>query len=220
VTLEDLHEWQLGRRELPPKPVVITFDDGDESVYDYAYPVLRRLGLRATLFVVTGRVGMEWADIHCLDWSRLREMQGSGVFDIESHTHDLHYKVHDGGDVLPVFIAGSERSGIIEGERWEDALFRDLVQSRDLIQRHVGRSPEFLAWPFGAGNPEVDRIAMEAGFVRTSALRARSNTRITAGHKLLSSDTDRYEIARYTITARTSLRSFRRMLDGTYRPET
>jgi peptidoglycan/xylan/chitin deacetylase (PgdA/CDA1 family) len=220
VTLEDLHEWQLGRRTLPPKPVVITFDDGDESVYDFAFPVLRRLGLRATIFVVTGRVGMRWNDVRCLDWARLRELQRSGVFDIQSHTHDLHYKVAVGRDVLPVCVAVSERSGEIDdGGRWEDALFDDLSRSRAAIQRQIGRTPEFLAWPYGFGNPAVDQIAMEAGFLRTCALRARTNAPIDFGDKLLLSDTDRYEIPRYTITARTSLRAFRRMLEGTFQPE-
>jgi peptidoglycan/xylan/chitin deacetylase (PgdA/CDA1 family) len=221
VTLEDLHEWQLGRRTLPPKPVVITFDDADESVYDYAYPVLERLGLRATVFVVTARVGTRWNDVRCLDWSRLREMQSSGVFDIQSHTHDLHYKVEVGDDVLPVCVAASEQPVAAEsGERWEDALYRDLYESRTAIQRQIGRTPEFLAWPYGFGNPAVDQVAMEAGFVRTCALRARPSTALGPHGKLLLSDTERFEIPRYTVTARTSLRAFRHMLEGTYRPET
>jgi len=221
VTLEDLHEWQLGRRILPPRPVVITFDDADESVYEYAYPVLKRLGLRASLFVVTGRVGTRWNDVRCLDWARLREMQRSGVFDIQSHTHDLHYKVDAAGDVMPVFVAASERPGAVRdfGER-ENVVFADLVRSRDAIQRHIGRSPEFLAWPYGFGNPAVDQIAMEAGYVRTCALRAGTVRALRTGEKLLLADTERYEIPRYTITARTSLRAFRKMLEGTYRPET
>src|SRR5882672_873269 len=38
VTLDDLHEWQMGRHELPAKSIVLTFDDGEESQYLYAYP--------------------------------------------------------------------------------------------------------------------------------------------------------------------------------------
>src|SRR6187399_2270376 len=39
VTLDDVHEWQMGRRELPAQSVVITVDDGEESAYKYIYPV-------------------------------------------------------------------------------------------------------------------------------------------------------------------------------------
>jgi hypothetical protein len=108
VTLDDVHEWQMGRRELPAKSVVITFDDGEESQYHYAYPVLRKYGLHAALFVVTSRVGTTWNGMRCINWSHLREMQRSGVFDIESHTHDMHYKVGANSDLKPVYLAASE----------------------------------------------------------------------------------------------------------------
>ena len=219
VSLDDLHEWQMGRRELPARSVVITFDDADESVYDFAYPLLKKHGLRATVFVITGRVGESWNGIRCLDWARLREMQRSGVFDIESHTHDSHYKVGERDHSQPVFIAASENPaarGV--GARWDDALFDDLNASRVAIERQIGRTPRFLAWPYGFGNPAVDQIAFDAGFTRTCALRARPNQRLT-GRRLVLADTERFEIPRYTVTARTSLRTYREMLQGTYRPE-
>ena len=220
VSLSDVHEWQMGRRDLPAKSIVLTFDDGDESVYELVYPVLKRYGLRATLFVVTSRVGTHWNGIQCLDWDRLRAMQRSGVFDIESHTHDLHYKVESCGNPLPVFVAASECSAPLPGDtRWENALFDDLTRSRLEIERHIGRSPEFLAWPYGFGNPAVDRIANEAGYLRTCALRARPSLPLAFGTSLILSDTERFEMPRYTITARTSLRAFRQMLEGDYHPD-
>jgi peptidoglycan/xylan/chitin deacetylase (PgdA/CDA1 family) len=217
VTLSDLHEWQMGRRELPAHPVVITFDDGDESVYDLAFPILARLGFRATLFVVTSRVGTRWNEVECLDWVRLRELQESGVFQIESHTHDMHYKVDADGSAQPVFVAASEGGFEIEGAAsGEDAVRDDLLRSHEAIERHIGRAPTFLAWPYGAATPELDRIAREAGFLRTCTLRARPNTRFA--RRDTAPSLREIEIPRYTITARTSLRVFRSMLDGTYRP--
>jgi peptidoglycan/xylan/chitin deacetylase (PgdA/CDA1 family) len=214
VTLDDVHEWQHGRRELPPKPVVITFDDGDVSVRDEALPVLERFGFKATLFLVTARVGTRWGEVECLDWSALRAMRQSGVFEIESHTDDLHYKVTHQGDVLPVFIAASERAYRIDGrDAWHDVVLDDLVRSRLAIQLNLGRAPSYLAWPYGFGNPALDRLAARAGFRRTCALRA--------GSFVAPSDDDgpmQFEIPRYAVTARTSLRDFRAMLEGTYRP--
>jgi peptidoglycan/xylan/chitin deacetylase (PgdA/CDA1 family) len=218
VSLDELHEWQMGRRLLPPKSVVITFDDADESVYEYAYPVLEKHGLRATMFVITSRVGTTWNGVRCLDWARLREIQRSGVFGIESHTHDYHYKVGSREDSRPVFVAASEGGpGGRSGTSWEEALFNDLARSRVLIEQQIGRTSRFLAWPYGFGNPAVNRVAMDAGFTRTCGLRARPNRRLDGGG-LLITDTERFEIPRYTITARTSLRTFREMLDGTYLP--
>lgn len=216
VTLDELHEWQTGRRELPGKPIVITFDDGDGSVYDLALPILARYEFRATLFVVTARVGTKWNGIDCLDWARLRELEESGVFRIESHTDDLHYKVEAGGRTEPVFVAASEHGAELEGSRdWERRVREDLERSRAAIERNTGRSPSFLAWPYGAANANLNRIAVEAGFVRTCSLRAKRNLRVFA---TASDAAPPVEISRYTITARTSLREFKSILDGTYRP--
>jgi peptidoglycan/xylan/chitin deacetylase (PgdA/CDA1 family) len=219
VTLDDLHEWQMGRRELSAKSVVLTFDDGEESAYRYVYPVLKKYGLRATLFVVTSKVGAMWDGMQCIDWPRLREMQRSGVFNIESHTNDLHYKVGARNDLKPVYLAASQDpSAIAVGAHWDTAIFDDLVQSRVQIERQIGRTPHFLAWPYGFGSPAVDQVAMEAGFTRTCSMRARPNRLLPAGQHLALSNTERFEIPRYTMTARTSLRTFREMLEGTYAP--
>lgn len=218
VTLDDLHDWQMGRLELPAKSIVLTFDDGEESAYKYVYPLLEKYGLRATLFVVTSRVGTTWNGIQCIDWPRLREMQRSGVFNVESHTHDLHYKVGARNDLKPVYLAAADDpTSRAVGAHWDSILFDDLAKSRVMIERQIGRTPHFLAWPYGFGNPAVDEIAVEAGFTRTCALRARPNRPIGAG-RLALSDTEHFEIPRYTVTARTSLRTFREMLAGTYAP--
>jgi peptidoglycan/xylan/chitin deacetylase (PgdA/CDA1 family) len=218
VTLDDLHDWQMGRRELPAKSIVLTFDDGEESAYKYAFPVLKKYGLHAALFVVTSRAGTVWNGMQCIDWPRLREMQQSGLVDIESHTHDLHYKVGPGNDPVPVYLAASrDPASRAAGTNWDTVLFDDLSKSRDTIEREIGRTPHFLAWPYGFGNPAVDGIAIEAGFTRTCALRARPNRPLATG-RLALSDTEHFEIPRYTVTARTSLHTFRQMLEGTYAP--
>jgi hypothetical protein len=119
--------------------------------------------------------------------------------------------------VRPVFVAASEHGFAIEGATdWQDAVRDDLTQSYEAIERHIGRAPAFLAWPYGAASPELDDIAREVGFLRTCTLRARSNTRFARGQAEPS--LQEIEIPRYTITARTSLRVFRSMLEGTYRP--
>ncbi len=216
ITLDELHEWQEGRRDLPRNPIVITFDDGDESVYNLALPILARMGFRATLFVVTSRVGTKWDDVNCLDWARLRELQDSGVFRIESHTDDLHFKVNSKGDMRPVFVAASQYGYEIEGRPgWENAVRADLELSRASIERHIGRAPKFLAWPYGSATPELDHLATDAGFLRTCSLRARNNERAPGAG---AGGGVPIEISRFTITARTSLRAFRSMLEGTYRP--
>lgn len=70
-------------RALPPRSVVVTFDDGYESVYRHAFPVLRRLGLPATLFLYTDFVG---AGGDALSWAQAREMAATGLIDFQAHS--------------------------------------------------------------------------------------------------------------------------------------
>lgn len=81
--------WRTGR-PLPPRPVLITFDDGYEGVHRHALPVLAELALPATVFVTTGwlrglhEVG--GAPDRMLDWGQVRELAAAGV-EIGGHSH-------------------------------------------------------------------------------------------------------------------------------------
>lgn len=216
ITLDDLDAWQNGRRSLPPKPIAITFDDGDRSVYDYAWPILEKYGFKASYFVITKQVGREWEGLNFLSWDELRELYESGIFTIESHTHDLHYKVGDRHSSRPVFAAASDgQHSFDDYDRWEDKVLDDLERSRELIATHVGRAPRHLAWPFGGSNPTIDELALVAGFDRTYLLREGMNESFV-GSDL--SELERVPVRRYAISARTSLRAFKKMLEGEYRP--
>jgi peptidoglycan/xylan/chitin deacetylase (PgdA/CDA1 family) len=70
--------------KLPSRPIVITFDDGYESTYTNAFPVLRKYGFHATVFMVSGFVGRHGF----LTQQELITMQKTGLVDIESHTVD------------------------------------------------------------------------------------------------------------------------------------
>jgi Polysaccharide deacetylase len=103
----------LGRRQAPEKSVLITIDDGRATTWTVGYPILKRLGMRATAFLVTSAVHdsdqvsktideaepVERAGLVARDatpdrpfvtWGEVRAMRG--VIDIESHTH-LHARI-------------------------------------------------------------------------------------------------------------------------------
>src|SRR6185369_9796043 len=82
LALKDLPAFLQGERALPAKTVVLTFDDGYESVYRHAFPVLRKHGFTATVFVYTDFVGAGDA----LTWSQIQEMHASGLVDIQAHS--------------------------------------------------------------------------------------------------------------------------------------
>src|SRR5205085_6242065 len=82
VTLDDVIQAVLTGKALPQRPVVLTFDDGYEDFYTAAFPVLEQDGLKATSFIITGRVGMS----DYLTWDQMKAMQASGLVQFESHT--------------------------------------------------------------------------------------------------------------------------------------
>ncbi len=207
VTLQDVDAWQRGEKQLPSRPIVITFDDGERSVYDIAFPMLKEFGFTATLFVTTGQMERQWNGRDMLTWPQIREMAESGVFAVESHTENLHYKVDVAGDMVPVFLAAS-RGAVPLGVTWQEGLSADLATSITRIAA-IGATSKFLAWPYGAGSTLVDSVATHVGFQRMVAMNDLTNVRLTSGNPMSP-------INRYAVTARTSLRTFCEMLDGTH----
>lgn len=99
----DLLDYLEGKRPLPEKPIMITFDDGYRSNYIHAYPVLKELRMKATVYLITSRVVTDVNhypnEIPKFSWDEARKSQD--VFSFQSHTHDLTTK-----DRIPVNSGG------------------------------------------------------------------------------------------------------------------
>ena len=134
-----LDAWENGT-ELPDKPVIITFDDGYVDNYKNAYPILKKYGLKGTIFAVTDYLGTY---PNYFTWAQAKEMQDSGVMEIESHT--LSH--------MELTTAGSE-----------EELRHQLVDSKKALDWHLGKDVRFIAYPCGSYNEEIERIAHEAGY--------------------------------------------------------
>lgn len=114
--------------------VVITFDDGYRDVYEQAFPVLKELGVPATFFVITEKIGKEGF----VTWEELKEMQDAG-WEINSHTAN-HARLID----LP-----------------PDALKAELEKSQQSIKEHLGTESPCVAYPFGVHDARVRNITSE-----------------------------------------------------------
>jgi peptidoglycan/xylan/chitin deacetylase (PgdA/CDA1 family) len=125
---------------LPPKPVMITFDDGYRDVLRYAAPVLEELGMPATAFVITDRVSD--GDPSFLSWAELGQLEADGIA-IGSHT--VHH----------VPLTGLSDSAA----RWE------LVRSREALARHLGHPVQWFAYPMGRADSRTALLARRAGYV-------------------------------------------------------
>ena len=164
-----------GRDTLPNRAVVITFDDGWENQYHHAFPILRRFGLTATFFVFTAPIGK---DTKLMTWEQLRELQDAGMT-IGSHT-----RTHP---VLPDYHA---------------ALHNEVAMSREDIKEHLGRAPDFFAYPFG----EWD--AQSAAWARTAGYRAARTYRGGAWN----TSSDLYHLRAVPVTD--NMQAFERAVSG------
>ena len=203
IDLDELKAILDGQELGPPKPVVITFDDGDRSIEKYALPRLQRLGMRATIMVVTSKVGTTWQDVHTLDWDELARLQRSGVFKVEGHTHDMHYKVKGAnGKMVPVFLDELPYTG---NPRPQGEIFveMDLRNSSRALQRHLGHPARWLAWPYGWASSQLDSLAAKEGYKGSLSLAAGTNK---------PGRDSTWHLSRITITARTSLRAFVKLM--------
>lgn len=161
ISSEEFYLYKINKLKLPKKSVLITFDDGWRDNFVYAYPILKKYGLKATLFVVT-----EWIEKASIDeeyiyedkshseckkivlmnprkvvctWDELKQM--SDVFDIHSHTH-------------------THRDRYFSDISWQE----DLKLSKDSIQENLNFEDKFLCWPRGIYDNELIEVAFSENF--------------------------------------------------------
>jgi peptidoglycan/xylan/chitin deacetylase (PgdA/CDA1 family) len=158
--LADVVAARERNEQLPPRSVVVTFDDGFANVHEHALPVLADLNIPATVFVVTSFIGSaepfpfdpwgrkvvltEAASMwRPLDWPACKELEASGVVDIGSHTH-----THADFRGRP------------------EAFEEDVRVSLELLRAHLGPGRRAFAFPFGArafASGDLRRAAEHAG---------------------------------------------------------
>lgn len=180
ISTRDLFAFLHNGAPLPPKPILITFDDGYESNYTLAFPVLKRLGLKAVINIVVGAApgengavfdGSPLLVLRHLSWDQMREMVLSSLIEIQSHTYDSHrFVVTKGGKNGPALT--SARYGP-DGKRRESKreyarrVYQDLLRSKVVIGKRLGVKATALAYPFGEYNKITETAAKKAGFLMT-----------------------------------------------------
>jgi peptidoglycan/xylan/chitin deacetylase (PgdA/CDA1 family) len=160
VGLTDFIEWTQGRRQLPKRAVVLTFDDGYRAFREFAYPILKELGFTATLFVYTDYVG---AGRNALSWDDLKALSAEG-FDIQAHS-----KTH--GDL--------RRAAGETDAQYARRMELELSEPLKLFQRHLGRPIERLAYPYGRADDDVVAKTKEYGYVAAFTVRRQGSAAFT-----------------------------------------
>lgn len=196
VTVADLLEYVNHNKPLPPKPVMITFDDGYYNNFIYAYPLLKErnmhavlsvIGSQTALFTENGEENAYWSHMRI---NRLLETQD--VFEIQNHSWNLHEY--------------GERRGCLrrKGEdetTYESLLREDTNETQDLLLQAGLPLPQCYTYPFGACSDESETILKDMGFLCTLGCEERMNY-ITNDPACL------YELGRYNRAAGESTESY------------
>lgn len=194
VSVEDLLAAREGRKPLPEKAVLLTFDDGYRSFHSIVLPLLKAYNYPAVLALVGS-----WLDVsagstvqygdqpvareHFLDWEQLREIAASGLVEFASHSYDLHHGVpaNPQGNQQPVTTA---RIYDAASGRYEDAgayrerLRADFVANAELLKNRLGVSPRVMVWPYGEYNGVAVELAKAAGMPLSLSLGGAVNAHI------------------------------------------
>jgi peptidoglycan/xylan/chitin deacetylase (PgdA/CDA1 family) len=137
IRLSQLTAYLEGKGALPKRSVVITIDDGYESVYRYAFPALRKHGFPATLFVYTDFIGAGDA----LTWPQLQEVVSSGLIDIGAHSKSHRNLI--------------ERSAGETDSQYRQGLEAEAKVPRDILEKRLSVKVRTYAFPYGDANDLV-----------------------------------------------------------------
>lgn len=138
ITISELYDVVNNRKPVPPKPIVITFDDGYVDNYTDAYPILMKYGFKGTVFVITDIIGKGGY----INASQIQEMYDNGM-DFESHT-----VYHEELDLLPY-----------------DKQLNTLKRSKEYLETALNKKVMSVAYPFGKYNSNTIKAAKEAGYM-------------------------------------------------------
>ena len=179
VSLTDIEVARRGGRLLPPRAVLLTFDDGYASLYSRVFPLAL-----AYRFPVVAALAGSWLEgdmggqvrysdrtvprNRFISWTQAREMQSSGLVEFVSHGYDIHHTVRGNpqGSLMPAATTRiyADDTGY-EAEPAQRARLRaDLELSRQQMARELGQAPRAIAWPFGRYSMMAVDVARELGF--------------------------------------------------------
>lgn len=170
LSMAELYDYVMGTGTLPEKPVMITFDDGYRSNYELALPILEKYGMKAVMFPIGVSIGKsaykdtDHAIIPHAALSEIASMADSGVFEIGSHTYDMHqseaYEAEIGNKSPRIDVSRLE--GESEAE-YLKTLRSDFVRSFADIEKVYGshRYIEALAYPRGVWSNEAAALLRE-----------------------------------------------------------
>jgi len=138
ISFSDLENYLNDGVPLPSRPVILSFDDGWENQFAYAFPILQKYHLTATFFIFTNAMGHR----EYLSWSQVQTLLEAGMT-IGSHTRSHPYLAQ-----------------ITDQTKLED----EIAGSKQIIEAHTGTTTNEFAYPFSSYSTTTIALVKKAGY--------------------------------------------------------
>ena len=162
VFVSDLIDFCEGKKDLPQKPVVITFDDGHYNNYYYAKPIFEELKFKATINIVgtysefsTTSGDFDNPNYSHLTWGEIKALQQNEFFEIGNHTYNMH-------NLKPRYGIGKKTEE--DFETYKENLTKDVTKLENCFKDKCGFTTKIFAYPFGKYSEESYEILSGLGF--------------------------------------------------------
>ena len=198
VVMQDLIDYANGIKDLPEKPVVLTFDDGYYNNCAYALPLLKKYNAKAVMSVIgyytdlyTKTPDENPAYSH-VTWNNIKTMMESGCFEFQNHSYNLH-----------TTDKGREGTKKKKGEslaEYSATLTSDLGKLQDAFKSNTGYTPTTFTYPFGSVSEASYDIIKSMGFKATLSCASGTN-------HLSRNPEDLYMLKRFLRTPKKSAQS-------------
>lgn len=165
IVMQDLIDFVYNKKELPLKPIMLTFDDGYFSNYAYILPILEKHSCRAVISVV-GEFVDDSSNEKCdsnaaysyLNWEQIKDLVHSPYIEIQNHSYSMHK--------LEKRKGASKKKGE-SYEQYKKALSSDVGKMQILMEEKTGYKPTTFTYPYGFSSRESNEILTDMGFLAT-----------------------------------------------------
>lgn len=164
ISIAELIAFIEGEGDLPENPILITFDDGFESFYSYAFPLLKKYNAKAVVSIIGKHTDIfsnpeepHGINYSHLSWDEIKELSQSGLVEIGNHTYDLH------GEKSTARFGVKKKQSENE-EQYKNVLLEDIGGLNEKIIETTGSNPLVFAYPFGVMTDKSKEVLEELEF--------------------------------------------------------
>lgn len=212
ISIKQYQDYLEKGIKLPEKPILISFDDGHESMYTKIYPLLKKYNYHAVFGIILSNMdGIPENSIKkMVTWEQLQEMKASGLVEVGVHSYDLHEYIiaNSYRDITQKAINGiyepNQKRYETEAE-YKERIRTDLINGKELFYQHMGYEPQIFVWPFGEYNEFLIDETKQAGY----------KYQLLLGNDKKVNDTSL--LSRYIITNDLSTSDILKYLEHTYK---